>query len=79
MNTNSKINKELLKFFDLIGAYEVSKFNNTWFIPQLGEKRIYEYSNIHTILESIYESGQESGKELGKKELIDKFKKLLEL
>jgi len=74
-----QINKNVLKLFNLIGAYEVSKLTNTWFIPQMGEKRIYAYTEVVDILEGIYEKGVDSGKELGKKEIINKFKNLLEL
>lgn len=75
-----QINKNLLKLFDLIGAYETgSKIRpNFWFIPQLGETKISEHTRVEDILEEIYQKGREMGKEVGKKELIKELKKLLE-
>ena len=74
------INKNVLKLFDLIGAYQINNSNKSlWFIPQIGEKRIQDYTTVLDILESIYEKGIESGKEIGKKELVNKFKNLMNI
>lgn len=74
------INKNVLKLFDLIGAYQINNSNKSlWFIPQIGEKRIHDYATVLDILESIYEKGIESGKKIGKKELVNKFKNLMDI